>query len=111
MLNFKKSYLQINAGDPQIFLMILSQGGAYRLCDKIMGENFRAVFLQYGLLKLNNVATYGLKAAHALLKKVYKNDFSNFCCLEQNEQSKYPFKRKFNCSAETKIHFFNNNFL
>jgi hypothetical protein len=28
MLNFKKSYLQINAGDPQIFLMILSQGGA-----------------------------------------------------------------------------------
>jgi hypothetical protein len=51
MLNFKKSYLQINAGDPQIFLMILSQGGAYRLCDKIIGEKFRAVFLQYRLLK------------------------------------------------------------
>jgi hypothetical protein len=31
--------------------MILSQGGALIICDKIMEEKFRAVLLQYRLLK------------------------------------------------------------
>jgi hypothetical protein len=51
------------------------------LCDKIMGEKFRAVFLQYRLLKFTN-----LKKSPVYFAYSHENTYRNKSCLVVHTQ-------------------------
>jgi len=70
MLNFKKSYLWINARDPK-FVLWFCLRGVLRLCGKIMGKIFRAVFCNID--SWNNIA-WNINVMHVLTEHLADRD-------------------------------------